>query len=63
MVRAGVPAAVAMMITGHRTRSVFERYNIVDQSEFEIVGDKMNNYLTDNGESTRKEWRRSGPTN
>ena len=48
MVRAGVPAAVAMMITGHRTRSVFERYNIVDQSEFEIVGDKMNEYLTEN---------------
>ena len=48
MVRAGVPAAVAMMITGHRTRSIFERYNIVDQSEFEIVGDKMNEYLTEN---------------
>jgi integrase len=33
LVRAGVPRAIAMLISGHRTEAVFERYNIVVESE------------------------------
>ena len=42
LVRAGVPDVVAMRMTGHKTRSVFDRYDIVSESDLTDAAAKLN---------------------
>ena len=46
LVRAGVPQRVAMTLTGHKTRSIFERYNITSPGDLRDAARRLDAYAS-----------------
>ena len=56
LIRASVPERVAMLLTGHKTRAIFDRYNIINEQELLEAGDQLVAYLAQHAQATPR-WR------
>jgi integrase len=60
--RADVPDRIAMAMMGHKTRAMYDRYNIVDEEDIRRGMRRAEDYITAQGDNrvTRSEQRQDG---
>ena len=54
LIRASVPERVAMLLTGHKSRAIFDRYNIINEQELLDAGDQLVAYLAQHAQATSR---------
>ena len=54
LIRANVPERVAMLLTGHKSRAIFDRYNIIHEQELLDAGDQLVAYLAQQAPARRR---------
>ena len=54
LIRASVPERVAMLLTGHKSRAIFDRYNIINEQELLDAGDQLVAYLAQQAPARRR---------
>lgn len=52
LVRAQVPERIARQISGHKTRAIFDRYDIVSENDLVNAGRKLEAYFAENGDNS-----------
>ena len=53
LIRASVAERVAMLLTGHKSRAIFDRYNIINEQELLEAGDQLVAYLAQQAQAPR----------
>ena len=63
LIRASVPERVAMLLTGHKSRAIFDRYNIINEQELLDAGDQLVEYLAQQAQAVpaRRRSHAAGP--
>jgi len=59
LIRAGVREAVAMRISGHKTRSIFDRCNIVSTADLKDAARRLAEYTTERRKRDDEEARKA----